>query len=81
MIITHNDTQRALNLDEILSQLKQKRFWLSKGDKVGLSKKYFMSLETVNRHLRGATRRIDINMVAEALDIINVNQAKIVNRL
>lgn len=71
----------VLSLAETLAKIREKSVWLRLADKQKLSQRYACSIPTVNRHLKGKTRKINVKLVADALDIAVANEKLINSRL
>lgn len=73
--------QRRLTFNEVLTQIREKKVWLRPADKQRLLKKHGLSESALRRQLSGQTRRINFDLMADALDMINEHERSIVSRL
>lgn len=79
MTIDHTHTQGSLT--DVMRIVAVKADWLTTIDKRELSKKYGMAVSAVMRQVRGGIKKPSYDLLCDALDMIRVNEAKLLTRI
>lgn len=79
-IITPTQKKR-MTFDLALKEINEKKKWLSTADCRDLTKKHGIHETTLRRQLSGKVKRLNFELIQDALDMINKHEAAIMSRL
>lgn len=81
MNITTPTQKKKASFEIALKEISEKKEWLSTADYRDLTKKHGIHESTLHRQLSGKVRRLNFELIQDALDIINKHEAAIMSRL
>lgn len=67
--------------DDVIHIVRNKAQWLTTLNKRALATKHGMTVKNIMLHLRGAVKKPSYDLLCDALDMIRVNEKKILTRL